>query len=261
MQHRRVEASLAILGAAGYMSYISERESASRIFITCTREELYSLKDTDEFTDPVLRTLLRMCPGIFADYVYINESRIASQAGCTPQQVYDTITKLRRLKVLEYVPHSSTPLIYMNTAREEPDYIKIPREVYEIRRESMRERIASVLRFVANDGRCRAAKILSYLGEEQPSDCGTCDTCRARRNNRGSTDRLSLRKRVLSMLAGMPADYSVSASTLTEIFYPHGREAIDMLNFLAEQGELVKATYPNGGVFYKPRNATNISKQ
>lgn len=52
-----------------------------------------------------------------------------------------------------------------------------------------------------------------------------------------------------------------SASTLTEIFYPHGREAIDMLNFLAEQGELVKATYPNGGVFYKPRNATNISKQ
>jgi len=256
MQHRRVEHSLALLGAAGYMTYIQERDSSSRVFITCTREELYSVGNVGgEHGEAVLRSMLRLCPGIFAGFVHVNENRVAAEAGCTPGQVYEVITGLRRHKVLEYVPRSATPLIYMNTSREETGYVQIPISVYEERRDCMRERLEAVLRFAADDGRCRAVKMLEYLGQEDAAPCGTCDTCRERgRKPRTLSGRRGLRERVYAMCGGLGPGCGVSAAEVMEMYHPHGREAMDLIGFMVERGELEVVYDKEKGKMFCPVN-------
>lgn len=171
--------ALKILTQAGYIEFVDEVQSRSRVMIIARKDELYSL-ELDDVTDEVFNALQREYTGLFADYVYINEGVIARRAGVTEQQVYESMLKLSRMRVVTYVPKKSTPYIYYSTSREEPRHVLLPREVYELRRERMKARIDAVRQFAFDSTRCRSATILRYFGEKDAPDCGRCDVCRSR---------------------------------------------------------------------------------
>ncbi|MBD5231306.1 MAG: RecQ family ATP-dependent DNA helicase [Bacteroidales bacterium] len=197
----QISGALDILGAAGYMEYVDETENASRAMILCTKEELYDIPAAGRFSDSVLRSLLRNCPGLFSDYVYFTESRIATDAGCTPQEVYDTLLALSRLGVVSYVPRRRTPYIYMPTAREDdPKYLQIPRSAYQDRRLRMEQRIESMIAYAENGYKCRQRMILEYFGEQDVEDCGTCDVCRKNRRPATMADVRALEKNFMENL-------------------------------------------------------------
>lgn len=249
MKDLRVEQCLALLGQAGYMTYTKERESCSRVLITCTREELYSLGSDagGPLGEAVLRALMRFCPGIFTEFVYVNESRIAASIGCTLEQVYEAVKALRRLRVLEYVPRAASPLIYMNTSREEEEYVRIPVAVYEERRECLRGHIEAMQRYIADDGRCRAAKILGYLGEENAAPCLTCDTCR------GNKARLrDLRLKVCSMFEALAPGQGYTADEVIDMTHPYGNEAMDLVKHMADTALLKVIQDDKKGCIFSP---------
>ncbi len=172
--------ALKILTQAGYIEYVDEVQSRSRVMIIARKDEFYSL-ELDDVADEVFNALQREYTGLFADYVYINEGMIARRAGVSEQQVYESMLKLSRMRVVSYVPKKSTPYIYYTTSREEPRHVLLPREVYEERRERMRTRIDAVRQFAFDSTQCRSATILRYFGEKDAPECRRCDVCRARR--------------------------------------------------------------------------------
>jgi len=192
------DSALRILSQAGYFDYTEETATRSRIKMTMLRRSLYDIECSAE-TERVLQFILRNYTGIFADYEYIEESFIASSLELTEPTVYEALLRLRKMHVLDFVPRSRSPYIYMLRSREPVQDIILPKAVYEDRRHQMGIRLDAMKRFVFDDHTCRVKTMLGYFGEET-QQCGTCDVCRDRRRkvNRPHSDTGKLSSEVLA---------------------------------------------------------------
>lgn len=172
--------ALNILTRAGYIEYIEETTSRSRVMVVMRRDALYDLT-LDSTVEEVLQCLLRAYTGLFADYVYISELLIAERLRLSSEQVYQALLTLSRLHAIHYVPRTTTPYLVYTTSREEPRHLIIPLEVYERQRERMEQRVNAMKEFTFNATTCRANTLLRYFGESPAEPCGKCDVCRAHR--------------------------------------------------------------------------------
>lgn len=179
IQEKQCRAALRLLSQAGYLQFIEDPDSRSRLKIVCSREDLYDIHDLSADAEKVLSRCLRLYTGLFSDYAYIRESEVASGAGVSGNAVYEAMLELSRRKIASYIPHSDIPSIYFPTAREERCALLVGKDIYEHRRDIMASRIASVKDYAFNDNGCRVRRMLAYFGESGAGDCGKCDICRA----------------------------------------------------------------------------------
>ncbi len=192
------EAALKLLSRSGYVDYIEEKDTRSRVMVTVLRDELYHLP-LSAGTDRVLTCILRSCPGVFSDYVFIYESDLCRETGLDGQTVYESLIELGRKRLISYVPRSRMPYIFFATSREDISDMLIPRTVYEHRLDAMKRRVEAMIDYAYSDSDCRVSRMLAYFGESDAPACGKCDVCRdgvsSRKYDGGEIDR-----RLLDML-------------------------------------------------------------
>lgn len=230
----QTHSALKILELSGYIEYTEEIDNASRLYFTVTRDDLYKYLQQDKETDEIIQTTLRLYTGLFADYVYIDERRIATQTGVTPQEVYDTFVGLSKYRIIHYIPHKKTPLIIYRQPREDQKYLTIPRSAYEERKERFEKRIAHVLEYINDSHHCRSRMLLAYFGEEHSEDCGCCDVCLSR-NDSGLTNRdfNAIRQALMRSLATQPLSVQELA---TQLPFPL-EKSLTVVRFLADHDE------------------------
>jgi ATP-dependent DNA helicase RecQ len=182
LQPGPVRGALALLTQSNYIEFVDEAPTQSRMMFLCRRDELYTLSLTDD-EDSVLMAIMRLYTGLFSEYVYISESRIAAAADVTDDQVYQAMLALSRMHVLHYVPRKAIPYIYYTTSRELPKHVTLPKQVYEERRKLMEHRLNAIRQFVFGYDVCRSKVLLEYFGETDIKPCGRCDICRAKRTS------------------------------------------------------------------------------
>ena len=231
---RRCLAALHLLGQAGYLEYLEETEHNSRVMIICTREELYHLYEVSESADKVLKSLLRLYPGLFADYVYIRESMLVRATGLNEREVYESLLELGRRKILSYIPRSRSPYIFFPTSREEPQYLKIGKNIYEERKEVMSARTEAMIDYGFAEDKCRELRLLEYFGEMTGSACGRCDVCRDRSGRRVTKEEAM--KRVLEYVEARPQGYDIRIME-RDLRIPHEMLS-EILSFLKTEGFL-----------------------
>lgn len=179
--------ALKLLELAGYIEYTEEVDSASRVMFSMTRDELYRLNNNDRDVNIVLQTLLRSYTGLFSDYVYIDERLLSARSGMSQQAIYEVLKSLSNHHILHYIPHKRTPFIIYRSAREDLQYLTIPRAVYEDRYKRFEHRILKVLEYINDEYTCRSKMLLSYFAENNAKDCGCCDVC-VSKNKSGLTN-------------------------------------------------------------------------
>lgn len=172
--------ALRLLTRAGYLEYIDETTSRSRLMVIMKKEELYELELTPEAED-VFQCVLRTYTGLFADYVNISELSIARSTMLSTEAVYQALLYLGRIHAIHYIPMRTTPYIYYTTSRELPKHVIMPVEVYEQQRERMRLRLEAMKSFVFDSTECRVRGMLRYFGEADAPECGKCDVCRSKK--------------------------------------------------------------------------------
>lgn len=172
--------ALRLLTRAGYLEYIDETTSRSRLMVIMKKEELYELELTPEAED-VFQCVLRTYTGLFADYVNISELAIARSTMLSTEAVYQALLYLGRIHAIHYIPMRTTPYIYYTTSRELPKHVIMPMEVYEQQRERMRLRLEAMKSFVFDSTECRVRGMLRYFGEADAPECGKCDVCRSKK--------------------------------------------------------------------------------
>lgn len=172
--------ALRLLTRAGYLEYIDETTSRSRLMVIMKKEELYELELTPEAED-VFQCVLRTYTGLFADYVNISELAIARSTMLSTEAVYQALLYLGRIHAIHYIPMRTTPYIYYPTSRELPKHVIMPVEVYEQQRERMRLRLEAMKSFVFDSTECRVRGMLRYFGEADAPECGKCDVCRSKK--------------------------------------------------------------------------------
>ena len=223
-------AALRTLTRAGAIEFNENYNSRSRVSFTVDKRDLYDLR-VDDTTDRVLQALLRSYTGLFADFISIDEVHLGQAARCTPQQVYDSLLLLSRMKILSYVPKTNMPFIYYPTSRDLPKHVVIPRAVYEDLYERAMRRMEAMRDYVFSPPGCRVSHMLRYFGEADPEPCGKCDICRAQKQAPRPAD--------LSAHIDNVLNQNVTASLAQLIDgLPEARrdEALDILRQRLEQG-------------------------
>ncbi|MCM1504330.1 MAG: RecQ family ATP-dependent DNA helicase [Muribaculum sp.] len=202
---RPTRSALQILTQAEQFEFMEEVSTQSRVMMTVDRSELYSLH-LDEKTECLLNGLLRSYTGLFADFVYINETVIASFTSLTEKEVYESLLILSRMHVLQYIPRKSTPYLYYTYSRQLPKHVDIPRAAYEIQRLRLQKRVDAMKQFAFSDTECRVNRMLRYFGENPERPCGKCDVCRSRRPAAPYTNELrqNLKESILYMVGQAP---------------------------------------------------------
>ncbi len=185
-----VRAALKILSLSGYVEYVEDIDAKARVMAVCRRDEMYAMHFSPA-QEQVIIYLLRNSPGIFANYVNIVESVIASGLGITTDELYHILLELTRMHAIHYVPRRQQPFLYFPSRRLPTKYIEISKEVYDVRRKRMEERINAITRFAFANDNCRAETILRYFGDPAACECGTCDVCREKLKKANATKNLN----------------------------------------------------------------------
>ncbi len=178
--------ALRILSLSGYIEYLDEVDNRSRLMFLTVRDALYNLQ-LEADLEVLIMAVLRNYTGLFADYVNIDENALAHQTGKTRQQVYEMLKILSKLNIVSYIPQKKTPLIIYRRDRVEERLLVIPPTVYEQRKERATQRIEAMKNYFVRTDVCRSKMLLSYLGEQDATDCGRCDVCIQRRKQ-GNTE-------------------------------------------------------------------------
>ncbi len=228
------QSALTLLTRAGYIEYVEETTTRSRLMVIMRKDELYNLS-LDPVTEEVFQHILRSYTGLFADYVYINEVSIARALTLSSEAVYQSLLYLMRLHAIHYVPRRTTPYIIFTTSRELPKHLIFPLEVYERQLERLKNRIEAMKNFVFATDTCRVATMLRYFGESTVDDCGKCDICRSHRvKSRPHTTSLS---ESILYIASQPGGHE--ADYITRQLSSFQREdVIDEIRRLASAGRL-----------------------
>lgn len=233
----QVHSALGLLTRAGYVEYSDDIGGRGRVMVLLDKRQLYDLA-LSESADMVLQCLLRSYSGLFADYVNVSESMIASRCRMSETAVYEALLELTRLHVLHYIPRRTLPYLYLPMRRVLPKHVDMPLAVYERRREAMEYRIGAMRHFAFDTDRCRVTGMLEYFGEKPDADCGKCDVCRERRNSSASLSHIvdvdASVKYLISQPGGHTIDYIVS-----QLGESHRHRVIDAVRTLLDRGMAV----------------------
>lgn len=236
--------ALKALTRSGYINYIDEIDTQSRVMITAHKDELYGITSAgNDNTDVVLQCILRKYTGLFADYTFINESVISRQTGLTQEQIYNALLLLSKKHILHYIPRKRTPFVTYTTSRTEPRYLIIPKYAYEDLLNKMTERINAVIDYAFADSGCRESLMLKYFGEKSEYACGHCDLCISKKHTLDHTEQ-DVKDGILYMT-------SIKPRTIKEIFHTlsfTNEEIAESISFLVEEGLIIhneNDTYSN----------------
>jgi ATP-dependent DNA helicase RecQ len=230
---RDIKTALKILSWAEYLIFEEETETASRIMILLEREELYNLPDISNNAEKVLNAVLRLYSGLFIDYVYISENKIATATALTTQEVYDALISLNKSRILHYVPRRRSPIVMLTTSREETRYIVIGKQAYEDRREVMKRRLKAVEKYVFNDTICRQQQILNYFGEKNSKPCNRCDVCLAKRGRKSNASDEQLTMQIMQLIEH--ANHGLSISDICRYIIGHDEQIMNIMRILSDE--------------------------
>lgn len=236
-----VDSALKILTQAGYLQYTDEQDNASRLLFTLQRDELYKLREQDDKTELLVRTLLRSYTGLFTDYAFINEDSLATRTGLNRRQVYEILMRLSKQRILKYIPRKKTPYIIYTRERLDVDEIILPPSIYDERKQQYEKRINAMLDYVDDEIACRSRKLLRYFGEKNEHECGQCDVCLGRKHGKKEYSEQSLRSELLDLLSGetlTPADVAARFNVEREVLANVLRQLLDNGEIVAINGML-----------------------
>lgn len=218
LQMTPVYNALKLLTMAGYINYVEEPESHSRLMFTCTKEAVYHLNKFDKECQLIITGILRLYTGVFADYKRINEERIAKFANMEREDVYQKLLLLSRYHILSYVPARKMPYIYYSRPRLDTVEVLIPHTIFEDRKNRDQQRAEAMIDYAFNNNECRLTKLLKYFGEQSSVTCGKCDVCTQEHTQTTADQKSQLKALITSYLKNNGA--TSAFSLLAKVGYP-----------------------------------------
>lgn len=169
--------SLKLLEMEGYIELTDELDNPSRIMVIVDKNELYKYQVAHSEYDHFIKILLRNYAGLFSSYVKIDEQYLVKITGLPLNVITDSLIKLSRAKIVNYIPRKKTPLIVFTEERLDDKNLRISRENYYTRKQRYLKRIEAMVSYASGTAKCRSVSLLEYFGESNASRCGKCDVC------------------------------------------------------------------------------------
>ncbi|MFM7727152.1 MAG: ATP-dependent DNA helicase RecQ, partial [Flavobacteriales bacterium] len=210
-----VLAALQLLNLSEVLYFDEGSYSPSRIMLLLDKSGLYSFQVAHPEWERFIGSLLRMYGGLFDQFVVIREGEIAKQLKTTYADVSQKLQQLAELGVMDYEPQTDMPRITLLVPRMREEDVRIPKEVYEARKQGDEERWHAMENYLRRD-MCRSVQLLRYFGDDFPQPCGRCDVCRnEERIKRTSMSMHQLEEDLFRLLVASPLTVEAAVKALS----------------------------------------------
>jgi len=169
--------SIKILEQNGWIAGTESVFMPSRIMVIVRNEELYKFEVANRNQEMLIKLMLRSYPGVFEDYVKINEQELADQLNITKQSVIRYLKFMQGEKIINYEAQKDQPQIIFLKPRADIKNLTLDKKLLNFRKKTHAERVNAILHYATNKATCRSQMLLAYFGEDQAARCGVCDLC------------------------------------------------------------------------------------
>lgn len=219
--------AMRFLEREGLITFQAQPDHRARIKVTLHREELYEFEVMHPTMEHLIRTLLRMYPGILNEPVVFKEFELAKKANMPEAEIKKKLSLLHQKGVVSYTPARQVPLIYFAMPRQHPDRIPISKSGYSKHIDEARTRFKTMQQFAEQKERCRSIFLLEYFNEKNIESCGKCDVCMRQKP-------INLKKKLLDALKDGPI---MMDNLLAMPDAPHDTW-IELIRNLSDNGEI-----------------------
>ena len=125
----------------------------------------------------LLETLLRYCPGIFNQMIFVSNQFLSEKIKQKPEAIILGLKALEKQNIIQYQSENTSATLKFLVPRQ--DDLNINPIVKKIKhQESLRRRrLSEIWRFVSRKNACRSQMLLKYFEEKNVPLCGICDYC------------------------------------------------------------------------------------
>lgn len=198
----------------GLLTIPESDELFSKVYISVNKVDLYRYQVENVQYDELISVLLRMYGGLFSDYVQISERKIAEKLMMLEERVIKMLQHLDASKIIMYKKKQKGPRIIFTSERIHSQSISLVDSKYDILKRNAEIRLKAMLDFVQCDCECRSSRLLSYFGDQDPSDCLMCDVCRSKNQSKHAPD---LSDSILAMVKSAPISMQQLANQFPEV--------------------------------------------
>jgi len=232
--HLQAYNALKLLQQAGYIDLTDEQDSTSSVFFNVNKDELYSIKHSEE-QEKLIHVLLRSYTGLFTNPAYISEETIAARLDWTRQDVYENLKLLSQEKIINYIPRKQTPFLTYTLERQDIKYVELGKEIYEDRLERYQKRIDKILEYAQDETICRLKILLAYFGETDVENCGKCDICLKNKEQTVATNEFDvIQNEIEKILHVEPQGIQFIIKNVGK----NERKVMDVVRFLIDNGKI-----------------------
>lgn len=183
--------------------FLNDFKSLSSIQLLVSAEEIDFLPRKDSY---FIELLLRNLPGLSAHKVYFSELKLSNALATDITLIKERIREMQHKSHLEYIDGTIAAVKFLKPRNEkfiEGTYWKLFTQIQQNKIQKWEE----MKFFVKNKEYCSMKLILSYFGEKNVKNCGTCSVCE--RKKEGIFGK-NISSEILNLLAN-------KASTVEEI--------------------------------------------
>jgi ATP-dependent DNA helicase RecQ len=149
----------------------------STIMFVVSKIDLQEFEQQHPELEPMIKALLRSYEGIFDFSTTIYEGLLAKFLKIGKEQVILLLKKLHQYGIIQYLPPTDKPQIYLIKSRMYSDDFKIDTQELALRKEEHEKRVIAIIRYINDLKSCRSNSLADYFGAPHGNKCRICDNC------------------------------------------------------------------------------------
>ena len=179
LQRQTAYYAMVYIERTGHWTLSEDVDISTKIQMCVDRNELYDIDLPEPKMAELLEVLMRRYTGLFSYPVPIDEDYVASKIGETVPMLRQLLYKLSLEHVIRYIPNDHATVLFLHHERLRPKNVNLDPERYALLKDSSEVRMQKMIDYVSQEEVCRSSYLLEYFGQNESSDCGTCDVCRS----------------------------------------------------------------------------------
>jgi len=152
--------ALKILEQEGWLVLSEPVFMSSRLKIMVNKQELYQFENVE----PLIKLLLRTYPGIFENYVNINETTLAGKLKINKEELIKSLQAIKNTGIVDYLIQKNKPQLTFVMPRAKSEDLNIDELSLKQRRTVYENKVKAILKYISNTTQYRSRFLLKYLG-------------------------------------------------------------------------------------------------
>ncbi len=228
-----VVAVLKVLEQEGHLAFSDTVFLPSKVQFTAPKNILEDFEKSQPKLDALVKCLLRSYSGIYDNKIAISEKQIAKLAHLPQPVVTEQLQQLQAFGIIDYSPLKETPQIHFITNRAPAQYLIINHAAYQQRKRIFEERIDIMLQYLQATKNCRSQYISGYFGDNITKDCGSCDSCLAKKSTALTKAEFVIIEQKINKL--LQVQSILAKDLLLQLKYINTNKIWQVLQFLQDQ--------------------------